>query len=130
MQAFIDAHADAAGTAAECATEKQIDALRKRVDEMRAAHSDPLRYAEATLAFHRDVARTAASAAILKMLARAEHILRGWTLHLITSAESGTSASLREHVAIFEGIAAGDRAAARAAMASHLTQGLRQVATI
>lgn len=117
---------EAAGLAAERATEEHVTALTRALEEMRVsaerARVTPMtedRYHEADIAFHRAVIGATGNKALGHMT---EPIHRALTaaLRRLARPEFRFERGLPEHQRILAAIAAHDAAEARAAMADHL----------
>lgn len=116
---------EAAGLAAERASEEDLDKLRAalaRMEEMaeepRNATSERI-YHEADIAFHQVLIAATANRALAVLVGRIHSALLLARFPL-ARPQYRVARSLPEHRRIFEAIAAGDAAAARAAMNDHL----------
>ena len=113
----------AAQLAAERRGDTDIDAMRREVERMRAAHekTDVAAFVAADLEFHEVILRAADNRILVAAL-------RPLTA-MLAETRSETSAifeirehAIAEHAAVAEAIASGDPIAARDAMASHMSQ--------
>jgi DNA-binding FadR family transcriptional regulator len=101
----------AARLAAERATEDDVARLRETVVAMREARDDVDAFVKADLAFHFEAARIAANTVLQDILHSIQSLLTAWfdrTLRVPGTME----ATLGEHEAVFEAIAAGSPDAA------------------
>ena len=108
----------AAERAAEVVTPADAAVLRGHVTAQRAA-AGTADYVEHDIAFHQHLAAMAENPILSDLLSTARSLLRVWFEHAVDSPED-IEAAIREHHAIAEAIAAGDSAAAGAAMAEHM----------
>lgn len=108
-----------AAYAAERATASDIEELKARLADMSAAIDDPGQYASADVAFHSSVARIGRNVVLAHVVQMLRHVSRAW-IDVVIAGYEIRPASLEEHTQIYEAIRAGDAAAARAVMASHL----------
>lgn len=113
----------AAQLAAERRTQHDIDAMRERIDRMKAAHAkaDVAAFVAADLEFHNVVLRAADNRILVAALLPLTQLLAE------TRSETSAFAEIRahaiaEHTVVVEAIASGDRLAARDAMAGHMEQ--------
>lgn len=114
---------DAAGLAAERATDEDIAILRGLHEKMGRAFDDIEAASASDVAFHRAIAESTDNELFLIMLDSIGDVLleiRRATLGLPNDAQQGHE----EHAVILEAIAAHDRDAARAAMRKHLASAL------
>lgn len=112
---------EAAALAAERATEHQLDAMRAQLESMRDLRDDPDGYARADVEFHDTILVATGNRPLRQLLRSIEPALvTARTLSLTVEPEAIVR-SIREHQAIYRGIAAGSPKQARKAMASHLS---------
>lgn len=105
--------------AAERRDDQAIAELRQHLTDLGAARS-PEVFSKADTAFHVRIAEASGNAVLAGMLKRIETLLRAWIMRIQTTTPQ-LQRTYREHIPIFEAIAAGDGDAAASAMASHLT---------
>jgi DNA-binding FadR family transcriptional regulator len=105
--------------AAERAGDDEIAAIGAKLDQMRRSADDPPAYATADVAFHLQIADVAKNSVLGSTLHSIRALLQVWVARTSTD-QPEAEASLAEHVAIFEAIAARDPAAAEKAMQSHM----------
>ena len=113
----------AAQLAAERRSQHDIDAMRERIEHMKAAHAkaDVAAFVAADLEFHDVVLRAADNRILIAALLPLTALLAE------TRSETSAFADIREHAiaehtAVVEAVASGDRLAARDAMAGHMEQ--------
>ncbi|MCD0443992.1 FCD domain-containing protein [Glycomyces sp. A-F 0318] len=113
----------AAQLAAARRSEADVDAMRREVERMRAAHerTDVAAFAEADLEFHEVILRAADNRILVAALLPLTAMLAE------TRSETSAVSEIREHAiaeheAVVAAIASGDPLAARDAMASHMDQ--------
>ena len=117
---------EAAGLAAERATQEAIQALSDAFDGMRAAAerartnaaAEPL-YQEADIDFHREIIRAAGNRPLARM-AEPIHRALSATFAALARPQTRFERGLPEHARILEAIRGGDSAGARLAMRQHL----------
>ncbi|BDB27260.1 transcriptional regulator NanR [Cupriavidus sp. P-10] len=107
--------------AAANATDSDIELLRKRLEEQRAAKDDPEEFLTRDMAFHRELARTTGNPifpAIVEALFQwAREYYRG-----IVRAPGAEELTLEEHQKVVDAVAKRDGEAAAKAMENHLTR--------
>lgn len=110
--------------AAELAASRVDDDVLARLagylETMRDSGDDRVKFIEADVKFHVEIARTAGNEVLAGLLQSIRSLLRVWVergLHSDADAE----AALAEHTAVYEALAARDGAAASAAMEAHMT---------
>ncbi|WP_432512304.1 FadR/GntR family transcriptional regulator [Kineococcus sp. SYSU DK001] len=108
----------AALAAARCGPE-DLDRLRGHLEAMEARTGDLRAFVEADAAFHLQLARAAGNAVLGDLLQTVRSLLRVWVDRGLRSHEQALTAC-REHRAVYAAIAAGDGAAAGAAMDAHM----------
>ncbi|MBM2577557.1 GntR family transcriptional regulator [Jannaschia sp. Os4] len=111
----------AARLAAKHAAEEEVRVLVAMVEEDRALVGDPQAMARANRRFHKQIHLASHNRYLVQQLGL---VYRSMTLMAETSlaAEGRTGTALDEHAAIVEAIAAGDGAAASAALKDHLSR--------
>jgi GntR family transcriptional repressor for pyruvate dehydrogenase complex len=107
-----------AGMAAERRDATQLEEMRRCIEAMGAARS-PNDFVTADIDFHYAVATAAANQSLLQIMRSIRGLLQVWISRVMQSGDS-TRPTSDEHVAIFEAIAEGDGAGARAAMEAHM----------
>jgi GntR family transcriptional repressor for pyruvate dehydrogenase complex len=114
--------------AAERATDAEIKSLQKYVDRMAESLDLPARFIDADVRFHATIARAARNEVLADLLQTVRSLLRLWTERGLSTREQAEDAH-REHVLIFEAIAAHDSERAAEAMQRHMqTAGERVLA--
>ena len=106
--------------AGERRDEEDLRELRSRLDEMRRAMGDPMRFTEADVAFHLAVARAGKNSVLSGMLSNIQSLLQVW-IRRVMEAASEYDTSFSEHVPIFEAIEREDGEGAEAAMRAHVS---------
>lgn len=96
-----------------------VEALRTHLEAMESRTDDLGAFVEADAAFHLQVARAAGNGVMGGLLQTIRSLLRVWVERGLRSREQALTAC-REHRAVYEAIAAGDPAAAGAAMDAHM----------
>lgn len=111
----------AARLAARHATEEEVRVLRAMVEEDRALVNDPAAMSRANRRFHRQIHLASHNRFLVQQL---DLVHRSMALLASTSlaAEGRGEATLAEHRAIVEAIAAGDGDAAYAALKTHISK--------
>jgi GntR family transcriptional repressor for pyruvate dehydrogenase complex len=94
--------------------------LAGHLTAMRESGKDRVRFVEADVKFHVEIARVAGNEVLAGLLQSIRSLLRVWVERALHS-EDEAAAALAEHTAVYEAIASRDSAAARAAMESHMT---------
>jgi DNA-binding FadR family transcriptional regulator len=105
--------------AAQRATDDDVAHLRERLDRMRETAESVIEFTEADVEFHLEVARIAGNTVLRDILHSVRALLRVWIQRAV-GADGDTTATLAEHVAVFEAIARRDPDAAAAAMGAHM----------
>lgn len=120
-QARIFLEAGTARMAAEQATADDVEALRLRIEEQRAALQQLDRFLDCDMAFHREIARISANPIFPSIV---EGIFRWGSDYYqpLVRAPGAEQLTLVEHTRIVDAIAAHDGAAAEQAMRDHLTR--------
>ena len=111
-----------AGWAAERATEVEIAAIGRLLDQLEANQSDMGSYVDSDLAFHLAIARAAHNDMLFNVLTIFQHVLRVW-METTYKESKGTKDSMALHREIFAAIQSRDAATAREAMADHTSGG-------
>jgi GntR family transcriptional repressor for pyruvate dehydrogenase complex len=93
--------------------------LREHLEAMEASTGDLGTFIEADAAFHLQLARAADNGVMGELLQTVRSLLRVWVERGLRSTEQALTAC-REHRAVYDAIAAGDAAAAAAAMDVHM----------
>jgi GntR family transcriptional repressor for pyruvate dehydrogenase complex len=120
----------AAGLAAAQIDDDGLAALRGHVQTMRTHLDDLPRFIDADARFHLQIATSAGNGVLADLLQSIRSLLRLWTERGLRTREQAELACT-EHLAILEGIAARDGAAAEAAMRAHMrTAGTRLDAAV
>ncbi len=111
----------AARLAAKHATEEEVRVLRHMVDEDRALTGDPQAMSQANRRFHKQIHLASHNRYLVQQL---DLVYRSMALMATTSlaAEGRTEATLEEHAAIVDAIAAGDGDAAYDALRAHISR--------
>jgi GntR family transcriptional regulator, transcriptional repressor for pyruvate dehydrogenase complex len=105
--------------AAQRATDDDVARLRARLDRMRETAESVAAFTEADVEFHLEVARIAGNTVLRDVLHSVRALLRVWIQRAV-GADGDTSATLAEHVAVFEAIARKDPEAAASSMWAHM----------
>jgi GntR family transcriptional regulator, transcriptional repressor for pyruvate dehydrogenase complex len=105
--------------AAQRATDDDVARLRARLDRMRETAESVVAFTEADVEFHLEVARIAGNTVLRDVLHSVRALLRVWIQRAV-GADGDTSATLAEHVAVFEAIARKDPEAAARSMWAHM----------
>jgi GntR family transcriptional repressor for pyruvate dehydrogenase complex len=108
----------AAEIAAARATPDDVERLRALVHDQRAAARTG-EYVDLDVAFHQHIAAISGNRILIEMLATSRSLLRVGFENAVDDARD-IDAAIEEHHAVAEAIAAGDPAAAQAAMARHM----------
>lgn len=119
----------AATFAATRATDEAIAMLGQHIETMRATLDDLHRFVEADVRFHLQIASSADNVVLHDLLQSVRSLLRLWVERGLRDRDQGEVA-LREHVAIYDAIAARDPAAAEAAMRVHMATAGDRVASL
>lgn len=112
---------EAAALAAERATENQVDIMREVLDSMSDLRDDPDGYARGDVEFHDTILEATGNRPLRQLLRSIEPALVTARTLSLTADPEAIARSVREHHAIYRGIAAGSPKEAREAMASHLS---------
>lgn len=124
---------EAAGRAAARRGDEDIRRLSEALGAMQWGSSTPEKLYEADSRFHIAIAEATGNRAIARVV-EALRMTLGETLHAPLFARTGrddwSSATVTEHVAIFEAVAERDSAGARSAMAVHLQRVTEQAVAI
>ena len=118
-----------AQVAARRATAETVAALRVAQDACREARGDQPRFVAADMAFHRQIAAMSGNTLIRAL----SHGMLDWMTRFrsdLVAARGAEQLTLDEHGRIADAIAAGDPAAAAAAMTDHLTRASRLYAVL
>lgn len=113
--------ADIAGLAAARRDEADLAELRRlltRMEQLSHETGSPAEFVDVDVAFHLRVAAAARNTALRDILSGIQALLRVWIGRVIAAGDRDTS--YQEHLPILAAIAAGDVAAAEAAMAAHM----------
>ncbi|RPE76361.1 MULTISPECIES: FadR/GntR family transcriptional regulator [unclassified Frondihabitans] len=119
----------AATYAASRITDAEIAALGSHIETMKATLDDLDRFVEADVRFHLQIAASADNVVLRDLLQSVRSLLRLWVERGLRDREQGEVA-LREHIGIYEAIAARDPAAAEAAMRVHMSTAGDRVASL
>lgn len=111
-----------AGWAAQRATDQEIAAIGKILEELEKSQNDMSSYIDHDLAFHLAIAQAAHNSMLANILAMLQHVLRVWMETTYKEAK-GTADSMALHRKIYAAIQARDEEAARAAMEHHTSGG-------
>jgi GntR family transcriptional repressor for pyruvate dehydrogenase complex len=111
-----------AGWAAERATEEEIAALGRLLEQLEAGQDDMASYVERDLAFHLAIARASHNDMLANVLVMFQRVLRVWMETTYKESRS-TTASMAVHREIYAAIRTRDVATARDAMADHTSGG-------
>ncbi len=111
-----------AGWAAERATEEEILAIGRFLDELEANQGDMAAYVESDLAFHLSIAKAAHNELFENILGTFQHILRAW-METTYKEAGGTKESMALHRKIYAAIRARDAKTAQQAMSAHTSGG-------
>jgi len=114
------------GLAAERRDAAALADLRKHLDEMRLAMSDPEGFVAADVAFHLRVAEASGNGTLHNIMSGIRTLLQVWISRVMYAA-SDYRPSYDDHVAIFDAIEASDAAAARRAMVDHMERAERRL---
>jgi GntR family transcriptional regulator, transcriptional repressor for pyruvate dehydrogenase complex len=105
--------------AAQRATDDDVARLRARLDRMRETAEAVAEFTEADVDFHLEVARIAGNTVLRDILHSVRALLRVWIQRAV-GADGDTTATLAEHVAVFEAIEGRDPDRAATAMGTHM----------
>jgi len=105
--------------AAQRATDADVAQLRARLERMRETAESVAEFTEADVEFHLEVARIAGNTVLRDILHSVRALLRVWIQRAV-GADGDTTATLAEHVAVFEAVERKDPEAAAAAMWTHM----------
>lgn len=119
----------AATFAAARARDSDITTLGSHIETMKASLDDLPRFVEADVRFHLQIASSAENVVLRDLLQSVRSLLRLWVERGLRDRGQGEVA-LREHIAIFEAIAARDVAAAETAMRAHMRTAGDRVASL
>jgi len=111
--------AESAGSAAQRATEADIERIRQKLAAMRASRNDRFAYAKHDLAFHHAIATGSGNRFFIWFLALANKVL--YNALLGRSMKKSLDHSLREHERILQAIEARDVERARSEMLRHVS---------
>jgi GntR family transcriptional repressor for pyruvate dehydrogenase complex len=109
----------AATLASSRATDTEIEALAQHIETMKTSLDDLERFVEADVRFHLQIASSADNIVLRDLLQNVRSLLRLWVERGLRDRDQAEVA-LREHVAIYEAIAARDPSVAEAAMRVHM----------
>jgi GntR family transcriptional repressor for pyruvate dehydrogenase complex len=115
------------GLAAKRRDADAVSDLKSLLAEMEAAMGDADRFVAADVAFHLRVAEAAGNETLYQIMLNIRSLVQAWIARVLYAA-SDYHPSLEEHVPILEAIDAGDAAAAREAIASHLARATDRLA--
>jgi GntR family transcriptional repressor for pyruvate dehydrogenase complex len=105
--------------AAERVTDEELTGLRRLLDRMRAADSDPEAYLSADVQFHLAIARASKNDILFYALEMLQHVVSAWIRRSLHKTHC-EPLSLAEHQTIYDALAAHNAPAAREAMRTHL----------
>jgi DNA-binding FadR family transcriptional regulator len=108
-----------AALAAARADKRHLARLGKLIDQLERC-TEPVRWVRLDAAFHVALAEATKNQVQVRLVEHLRDLLVDQSLQIVSRADRIPAAN-REHRAIFEAVAAGDAAAAEAAMAFHLT---------
>jgi GntR family transcriptional regulator, transcriptional repressor for pyruvate dehydrogenase complex len=108
-----------AGLAAQRRSDEEIAQLRRLLEKMEHA-TTAAEFVESDVAFHLVLANASRNSALRDIHSSIQALLRAWILRAISSGDSMLP-SYAEHVPVFEAVERGDAAAAREAMATHMS---------
>lgn len=111
-----------AGIAAERRSGTEIARIQRLFDAMYAARGDADAYTKADIAFHEALIHAAHNALLCQLMRPVNQMRRFGSILTIRHHPQRTADSMRGHHENFDAIATGDAAAARAAMARHISQ--------
>lgn len=109
----------AATLAATRITDDNIELLRGYVEAMHSSLDNVEAFIEADARFHLLIATSAGNVVLRDLLQTVRSLLRLWVERALQTADQASDA-YREHVAVFEAIAARDPKAAEEAMTAHM----------
>jgi GntR family transcriptional repressor for pyruvate dehydrogenase complex len=115
-----------AGLAARRRTEADLAALTAALDGMRDAGGDIELFVAQDVAFHLAVAAAAGNTVLCDVLRGIQALLRVWITRVIRAADD-SAPSYREHLPVYEAIAAQDPDRAAEAMRAHLSAAARRL---
>lgn len=115
-----------AGLAASRRTDEDLAALRRLLDEMRDAATDPDAFVAADVAFHMRVTQAAGNETLGGVITGIRTLLQVWISRVMHSADS-YAPSLAEHAAVLAALEAGDVDGSRAAMHAHMDGAYRRL---
>lgn len=113
--------ADIAGLAAARRVDADLAELRRllaRMEQLSHETGSPAEFVDVDVAFHLRVAEASRNTALRDILSGIQALLRVWIGRVIAAGDR--ESSYQEHLPILAAIAAGDVAAAEAAMADHM----------
>ncbi|ROQ39662.1 GntR family transcriptional repressor for pyruvate dehydrogenase complex [Frondihabitans sp. PhB188] len=119
----------AAAFAASRITDDEVEMLARHIETMKESLDDLDRFVEADVRFHLQIAASADNVVLRDLLQSVRSLLRLWVERGLRDRDQGAVA-LREHMAIYEAIAAHDSVAAEAAMRVHMTTAGDRVASL
>ncbi|CAN5542840.1 FadR/GntR family transcriptional regulator [soil metagenome] len=108
-----------AGFAASRRTGEDVKKLGQLLENMKSA-ATATEFVENDVAFHLALSEAARNSALRDIHSSIQALLRAWILRAISS-EGAMLPSYEEHVPVYEAVSRGDAAAARQAMANHMT---------
>ena len=120
---------DIASLAAARRSDDDLVELRRLLERMRSLSvpgADPAGFVDADVAFHLRLAAAAGNTALRDILSGIQGLLRAWIGRVIAAGDN-SDVSYREHVPIFEAVAAGDVAGAEAAMDAHMREAAKRL---
>ncbi|WP_144715799.1 FadR/GntR family transcriptional regulator [Curtobacterium pusillum] len=109
----------AAILAAQRATDEELDALGRTLDQQAAALDDPEAFIEADVRFHVLLARAGGNDVLADLLQSLRSMLSVWVGRRVTTREA-TEAAYREHRAVHEAMRSRDVLATQRAMDEHM----------
>ncbi len=104
--------------AASRRTDEQLASMRTQLEIMQRT-ADNEEFVEADVAFHLHITEAAGNRSLLQMMRSIRSLLEVW-ISRVAHAPGSRPATWAEHAAVFEAIARGDPAGARAAMEGHM----------
>jgi GntR family transcriptional repressor for pyruvate dehydrogenase complex len=121
--------AQAAELAAQRIDEAGIEKLRRHVETMSENIDDFEKFIEADVRFHLQIATSSGNEVLRDLLQSVRSLLRLWVERGLRNAGQAQEA-YREHVAVFEAIAARDPRLAESSMRAHMKTAAARVGTV
>jgi len=115
-----------AGLAAERAGPEDVEAMRARIEKMRATIETPEGYVDADVEFHALLARSTRNGVLLTMLDPIVDLLRA-SRRVSASRPGNAERALLEHERILRRVEAGDAGGARQEMRAHIANTARDI---